>query len=193
MKRKTTKQSCNHRMQLCLHTNSTAKLNYQDKNPRENSVKPKKLSQFWFKLLLNLSNYHRLFHIKRDLQTKLLTSRDFSSSLGQLRYAEKKNSHCQFKNFRCSILSLPEFNSLLVLHLRTSTDSFDACRGALKIKGSLSAAQKFTPDIFLKHHKLGAATGRLYNRLKLSISVCYCWWIHKLLVFSFNMGLDRRL
>ncbi|KAG6754709.1 hypothetical protein POTOM_040503 [Populus tomentosa] len=36
--------------------------------------------------------------------------------------------------------------------------------GALKIKGSLSAAQKFTPDIFLKHHKLGAATGRLYNR-----------------------------
>jgi hypothetical protein len=28
------------------------------------------------------------------------------------------------------------------------------CRGAIKIKGSISAAQKFTPDIFPKPAKL---------------------------------------
>jgi hypothetical protein len=66
------------------------KQNCQAKLPRENSIKPKKLSQIGFKLLLNLSIYHHLFHIKRDLQNKLLTSRDISSSLGQLWYSEKK-------------------------------------------------------------------------------------------------------
>lgn len=30
----------------------------------------------------------------------------------------------------------------------------NGCRGAMKIKGSLSAAQKFTPDIFPKPSKL---------------------------------------
>ncbi|RRT81090.1 hypothetical protein B296_00008644 [Ensete ventricosum] len=31
---------------------------------------------------------------------------------------------------------------------------FVGCRGAMKIKGSISAAQKFTPDIFPKPSKL---------------------------------------
>lgn len=51
---------------------------------------------------------------------------------------------------------LPKFFLLLCLCIRVLVSDVvvNGCRGAMKIKGSLSAAQKFTPDIFPKPSKL---------------------------------------
>lgn len=46
------------------------------------------------------------------------------------------------------------FSSFLCIHVLVFDVVVNGCRGAMKIKGSLSAAQKFTPDIFPKPSKM---------------------------------------
>lgn len=69
----------------------------------------------------------------------------------------KMNPQIAFMRFDLSMdFFLPKFFLLLCLCIcvLVSDVVVNGCRGAMKIKGSLSAAQKFTPDIFPKPSKL---------------------------------------